>query len=126
MRIIKGLQNQYNVLHDLCRGTDDSLLVLYGWTEPVKQNVPVIYRERSDESYDELKILEKEITEILEDVSSWGIFKFKNIFLHGNFDESEIRILNRIDARFQEKFNLTITVQVWDKDMEDKWIIEEV
>lgn len=126
MRVIKGFQNQYNILHDLCRGTDDSLLILYGWTEPIKPGVAVIHRQRSEETYDDLKILESGITIILEEISSFGICRFENIFIHGNFDESEIRILNRIDARFQEVFNLTITVQIWDKDMEGKYLIEDV
>lgn len=126
MRVIKGLQNTYNIFHDLCRGTDDSLLILYGWTEPIKSGVAVIHRDRSDETYEDINKLEQEITAILDEIKNWTIFQFKNIFLHGNFDENEIRILNRIDARFQEYFKLNITVQVWDKEMEGKFIIKEV
>lgn len=98
--------------------------MLYGDFIPIRPGVAVIHRERSENSYDDLKILEQEIIRALKEVIDWNIFS--NIFIYGGFDESEVLVLKNITSIFYPVITITIDVQVWDINMENKFIIEEL
>ena len=124
MYIIKGLIDTSKIIQVLCAGTPDSLLILYGHTEKIQPGVAVIHRDRSDGAYDNLNILKKEITEVLNEILDWTMFD--NIFLHGNFVDSELDTLKQINEQFKDRFNLTISVHDWSNNSKNKLVIEEV
>jgi len=122
--IITGLIDTSKILQTLCAGTPNSLLILYGHTEKIQPGVAVIHRDRSEEAYDNLSILKKEIIDVLNEISDWTMFD--NIFLHGSFINSELDIIKQINEQFKDRFNLTISVHNWDNNSKNKWVIKEI
>lgn len=126
MRVIKTLTDASDLMQTLCLGIPSSLFILYDHVIPIKDGVAVCHYNRSNDSRMNLIRLKQELSDILNNISNWSICGFENIFIYGGFDEDEIDILKELSVGFKDKFNLTIDVQVWDQDLENKWLIEEI
>ena len=126
MRVIKTLTDASEIMQILCRGTADSLFIMYDHVIPILPGVAPYHVYRSDDSRDDLNKLKEELTDLFKDIDTWQICRFENLFIYAGFDESEIDTLKQVCFEFKERYHVTIDVQVYDQNLKKSFLIEEI
>lgn len=126
MKIIKSFYMPSELLQTLCGGTPGGLLLLYGDIVPVNHWIPVYHITRTDETHFDVDSMYKELDENFDYITQWGICQFQHLFLLGSYSEEEIEYIKKLSIKYKDNFEITTCQQVIDKEIQNKFIIEEV
>jgi hypothetical protein len=125
LTLIRGKARKSEYMQLLHKGTNNSVMVLYGHDIPVSisEEKEVLIYDRSSKTYNSLLDLEFELLELVAQLIENTNYKY--LYIYGNFEPSEIAVLEKIAHNPDVKPALSICATIQDGSIPDGQIIIE-
>ncbi|NQX63270.1 hypothetical protein [Paenibacillus qinlingensis] len=127
LTLIKGKARKSEYMQVLHKGTNNSIMVLYGHDFPVlmPEGKDVITYVRSEKSKTDMLELESDLIQLMAQII--GHTSHKIVYLYGNFEPIEIDILLKISENQNVKPALSIVATIQDDSVPNgQIVIEEI